>query len=103
LFAWLPTTNSHTRGILVGSVTSCSRHEEVPKQRGRRKQSAAKNLLDELLRRAEQVLAFLDDLSIPFTKAVGTLAAGTSAAAKLVSVVVQKVPRLGACYYLLNF
>jgi transposase len=41
--------------------------EDVPKRRGRRKQSAAKNLLDELLRRAEQVLAFLDDLSIPFT------------------------------------
>ena len=41
--------------------------EEVPKRGGRRKQSAAKNLLDDLLRRAEQVLAFLDDLSIPFT------------------------------------
>ena len=41
--------------------------EEVLKQRGRRKQSADKNSLDELLRRAEQVLAFLDDLSIPFT------------------------------------
>lgn len=41
--------------------------EDVPKRGGRRKQSAAKNLLDELLRRAEQVLAFLDDLSIPFT------------------------------------
>jgi len=41
--------------------------EDVPKHRGRRKQSTAKNLLDELLRRAEQVLAFLDDLSIPFT------------------------------------
>jgi transposase len=41
--------------------------EEVPKEQGRRKQSAAKNLLDDLLRRAEQVLAFLDDLSIPFT------------------------------------
>jgi transposase len=41
--------------------------EEVPKQQGRSKQSAAKNLLDDLLRRAEQVLAFLDDLSIPFT------------------------------------
>jgi transposase len=34
---------------------------------GRGKQSAAQNLLDELLRRAEQVLAFVDDLSIPFT------------------------------------
>jgi len=41
--------------------------EDVPKRGGRRKQSAAKNLLDDLLRRAEQVLAFLDDLSIPFT------------------------------------
>jgi transposase len=41
--------------------------EDVPKRGGRRKQSAAKNLLDELVRRAEQVLAFLDDLSIPFT------------------------------------
>jgi transposase len=41
--------------------------EDVPRGRGRRKQSAAKNLLDELLWRAEQVLAFLDDLSIPFT------------------------------------
>lgn len=37
------------------------------KQKGRRKQSAAKNLLDALLRRAEQVLALLDDLRIPFT------------------------------------
>jgi len=41
--------------------------EDVPKRGGRRKQSAAKHLLDELLRRAEQVLAFLGDLSIPFT------------------------------------
>jgi transposase len=41
--------------------------EAVPKQRGRQKQSAAKNLLDDLLRRAAQVLAFLDDLSVPFT------------------------------------
>jgi transposase len=41
--------------------------QEVPRQRGRRKQTPAKNLLDDLLRRAEQVLAFLDDLSLPFT------------------------------------
>ncbi len=41
--------------------------EAVPKQQRRSKQSAAKNLLDDSLRRAEQVLAFLDDLSIPFT------------------------------------
>ena len=35
--------------------------------RDERKQSAAKNLLDDLVRRAEQILAFLDDLTIPFT------------------------------------
>jgi transposase len=34
---------------------------------GRPKQSKAKNLLDALLKRAEQVLALLDDLRIPFT------------------------------------
>ncbi len=38
-----------------------------PKKQGRPKQSDAKNLLDALLKRAEQVLAFLDDLSVPFT------------------------------------
>ena len=41
--------------------------DESPKRRGRRKQTSSKNLLDDLLRRADQVLAFLDDLSIPFT------------------------------------
>jgi|SRR5215467_1423548 len=35
--------------------------------KGRPKQSKAKNLLDALLGRAEQVLALLDDLRIPFT------------------------------------
>lgn len=39
----------------------------APKKPGRKKESASKNLLDALLSRAEQVLAFLDDLSIPFT------------------------------------
>jgi transposase len=38
-----------------------------PKKPGRPKQSDSKNLLDAFLKRAEQVLAFLDDLSIPFT------------------------------------
>src|SRR6266487_5744797 len=37
------------------------------KRKGRPKQSQAKNLLDALLLRAEQVLALLDDLRIPFT------------------------------------
>jgi transposase len=38
-----------------------------PKKQGRPKQNASKNLLDALLRRAEDVLAFLGDLSVPFT------------------------------------
>jgi transposase len=41
--------------------------EPPPKQKGPHKQSASKNLLDAFLKRAEQVLAFLDDLSLPFT------------------------------------
>ena len=36
-------------------------------QRGRRKQSPAKNLLDTFLHRAEQVLAFVEDGTVPFT------------------------------------
>lgn len=39
----------------------------ITARKGRPKQSKAKNLLDALLRRAEQVLALLDDLRIPFT------------------------------------
>jgi hypothetical protein len=35
-------------------------------RKGRPKQSPAKNLLDALMARAEQVLAWLDDLRIPF-------------------------------------
>jgi transposase len=41
--------------------------QAVPRQRGRHKQTPAKNLLDDLVRRADQVLTFLDDLSLPFT------------------------------------
>lgn len=37
------------------------------KKQGRPKQDASKNLLDALLKRAEDVLAFLNDLSLPFT------------------------------------
>jgi len=40
---------------------------ELPKRQGKQKQTASKNLLDMFLHRAEAVLAFLDDLSIPFT------------------------------------
>lgn len=41
--------------------------DAIPKRRGPPKQTPAKNLLDALLLRAEQVLAFMDDLSLPFT------------------------------------
>jgi hypothetical protein len=37
------------------------------KCRGRQRQSPAKNLLDALLHRAEQVLAFVEDGAVPFT------------------------------------
>lgn len=37
------------------------------RQRGRPKQDPAKNLLDALLRRADEVLAFAEDLTVPFT------------------------------------
>ncbi|GAC1361438.1 MAG: IS66 family transposase [Ktedonobacteraceae bacterium] len=38
-----------------------------PKKAGRKKQNPSLNLLDTFLHRAEQVLGFLDDLSVPFT------------------------------------
>lgn len=38
-----------------------------PRRQGRKKQDASKNLLDALLQRADQVLRFLEDLSVPFT------------------------------------
>jgi transposase len=40
---------------------------DTAKRRGRQKQSPAKNLLDALLHRAEQVLAFVEDGMVPFT------------------------------------
>jgi transposase len=41
--------------------------ETIPKRKGPPKQTPAMNLLDAFLHRADQILAFLDDLSIPFT------------------------------------
>jgi len=54
--------------VLQQGFAACQpRAPSPPKKPGRPKQSEAKNLLDALLKRAEQVLAFLDDLSVPFT------------------------------------
>ena len=47
-------------GALVDAGRFRQRH-------GRRKQSPAKNLLDALLQHSDRVLAFVDDLTIPFT------------------------------------
>jgi hypothetical protein len=55
------------RASLPKSTAPPSQTSSQSKKQGRRKQSEAKNLLDALLKRAEQVLAFLDDLSVPFT------------------------------------
>lgn len=41
--------------------------DDLPKKPGCKKQDASKNLLDALLARAEELLAFLDDLTLPFT------------------------------------
>jgi len=38
-----------------------------PKRQGRKKQEASKNLLDALLKQADRVLGFLEDLTVPFT------------------------------------
>ena len=55
------------RAIQPQSTAPPPQTSSQPKKQGRRKQSEAKNLLDALLKRAEQVLAFLDDLSVPFS------------------------------------
>ncbi len=56
-----------------GFAAQASPHDGLGprKRRGRLKQSAAKNLLDVLLWRGEQILDFLDDLSLPFTNNQG--------------------------------
>lgn len=55
------------QGFAANRTLSPPEQDPARQKPGRKKQEAAKNLLDALLKRAEQVLAFLDDLSIPFT------------------------------------
>jgi transposase len=54
-------------GFAVHSAQAPPESRTVSPKSGRTKQDASKNLLDALLTRAEQVLSFLDDLSVPFT------------------------------------
>jgi hypothetical protein len=53
--------------LVAGYAAQPPPPKPLPKHRGPPKQTPAKNLLDAFLHRADQVLAFLDDLSIPFT------------------------------------
>lgn len=53
--------------ILAGGYANHSAQAPPRKSAGRKKQDPSKNLLDAFLHRAEQVLAFLDDLCVPFT------------------------------------
>ena len=55
------------QGFAAHAALAPPQRDPACKKPGRRKQDASKNLLDALLKRAEQVLAFLDDLSVPFT------------------------------------
>jgi len=52
--------------LLAAGLAANPPPERRPRQRGRSKQSAARNLLERLLVGEHQVLAFLDDLTIPF-------------------------------------
>ena len=54
-------------GFAVHSAQAPPHQSTGPKRQGRKKQHASKNLLDALLKRADQVLGFLEDLSVPFT------------------------------------
>jgi transposase len=56
-----------TQGFAAHRQLSPPEMASPTRKRGWPKQADAKNLLDALLKRAEQVLAFLDDLSVPFT------------------------------------
>ncbi len=53
--------------ILASGYAAHAAHAPPPKKAGRKKQDPSRNLLDALLYRAEQVLGFMDDLSVPFT------------------------------------
>jgi transposase len=52
--------------LLDGYQANPAPAEPPPKRKGRRKQSAARNLLDRLSTQQEAVLAFLDDFAVPF-------------------------------------
>jgi transposase len=52
--------------VLAAGLATHPPPERQPGQRGRLKQSPARNLLERLWMRQEDVLAFLDDFAIPF-------------------------------------
>jgi transposase len=54
------------QGIAANPLPPPSDPASGPPKRGRRKQSAVRNLLDRLFQHQEEVLAFLDDFAVPF-------------------------------------
>jgi transposase len=61
-----PTFVTRYRAVLAAGHAANPPPERRPRQRGRVKQTPAQNLLERLWLGQEQVLAFLDDLTIPF-------------------------------------
>ncbi|HEU5374109.1 MAG TPA: transposase [Ktedonobacteraceae bacterium] len=55
------------QGFATHAALAPPKRGTLAKKPGRKTQDASKNLLDALLKRAEQVLAFLDDLAVPFS------------------------------------
>jgi hypothetical protein len=55
------------RGFAANAPLVSTAAPHTSRQRGRSKQTPAKNLLDALLWHSDRVLAFLDDLTVPFT------------------------------------
>jgi transposase len=58
---------AHYFAILACGYAAHAPQAPPPKKAGRKKQNPSLNLLDTFLHRAEQVLGFLDDLTVPFT------------------------------------
>lgn len=66
IYSHLTPHRDQVRALLAAGHAANPPPERLPKQRGRVKQTPAQNLLERLWLGQDQVLAFLDDLTIPF-------------------------------------